>query len=65
MAKLVFQAFNLDHEEFISFKNFMIVLSITARGSIEEKLSWAFDMYDFNNEGRLSRKQLDDVFTVK
>lgn len=31
------------------------------RGSLREKLEWAFRLYDLNGDGRVTKKELTDV----
>ncbi|GFR00391.1 kv channel-interacting protein 4 [Trichonephila clavata] len=31
------------------------------RGSIQEKLQWAFKLYDLNGDGRITKKELTDI----
>ncbi len=50
-AHYVFNAFDQDHSGSISFEEFVMGLSLLARGSLHEKLQWAFNLYDIN--GRL------------
>lgn len=47
----------------------MITLSVTCRGSTEERLFWVFDMYDLDGTGALTRdeviKALKAIFRMK
>lgn len=36
-------------------------LSLVSRGSIQEKLKWAFKLYDINKDGKVTRKELTEI----
>ncbi|KAK9449563.1 uncharacterized protein V1518DRAFT_416358 [Limtongia smithiae] len=57
-AEYVFNVFDNDSSGSIDFKEFICALSITARGSVEEKLLWSFQLYDINNDGMISYDEM-------
>ena len=46
LIRYVFDVFDDDDSGTIEFEEFMFALSITSRGSLEERLDWAFRLYD-------------------
>ena len=46
VIRYVFDVFDDDDSGTIEFEEFMFALSITSRGSLEERLDWAFRLYD-------------------
>ncbi|QSL66507.1 hypothetical protein MERGE_000887 [Pneumocystis wakefieldiae] len=57
-AGYVFNVFDSDNNGTIDFKEFICALSITSRGRLEEKLMWAFRLYDINNDGLITKKEM-------
>lgn len=49
----VFQNFDTDSSGYIDFKEFIVAILVTLRGTLEEKLVWAFNMYDLNLDGKI------------
>ncbi|XP_054168512.1 Kv channel-interacting protein 4-like [Oppia nitens] len=60
-AHYVFKTFNQNRNEAISFKDFLQWLSLLCHGSADEKLKWAFRLYDINNDGYITRKELSEI----
>jgi len=58
----MFTLFDKDRDGFISFTDYICGLSILcSRGTLEEKVKFAFDVYDFDNDGRISKDELSEM----
>ena len=60
-ASKVFHVFDRDSSGEIDFKEFICALSITSRGSVEDKLDWAFQLYDIDKDGKISFDEMLDI----
>jgi len=44
-------------------QDFVTGLSVLARGTVEEKLEWAFGLYDINGDGVIGRDEMFSIVT--
>jgi Ca2+-binding EF-hand superfamily protein len=61
LQDLIFGTFDRDKDGNINFKEFVTGLSVITRGSPDEKLEFAFRMYDLDGNGFITREDMLQV----
>lgn len=57
-ARFVFNSFDIQRKQEITFTDFVIGLSVLTRGTIDDQLRWIFTLYDINGDGIITRDEL-------
>ncbi|XP_077351065.1 A-type potassium channel modulatory protein KCNIP2-like isoform X2 [Festucalex cinctus] len=60
-AHFLFEAFDTDKNGSVSFEDFVFGLSIILRGTINDRLNWAFNLYDLNKDGCITKDEMLDI----
>ena len=60
-CEFLFKRFHGSTSGSLTFKDFIIAVNVTVKGTIETKLEWAFQMYDLDGNGMLS---IEEIATI-
>jgi len=59
----VFRQYDKDNNGVIDFREFVTTLSIASRGTPQEKLHWAFQLYDKDASGYLTEAEIVEILS--
>ncbi|XP_040394463.1 calsenilin isoform X3 [Cygnus olor] len=60
-AHFLFNAFDADGSGALCFEDFVVGLSVLLRGTVQEKLNWAFNLYDINKDGFITKEEMLEI----
>ena len=57
----VFRIFDADKNGSIDFKEFLLAINITSKGTPKEILEYAFKLYDVDGNGRIDEREMSQI----
>ena len=60
-SKRLFQVFDVDGSNDIDFTEFIQAFAVFQKGTFEDRLDFAFTVFDMNQDGRVSRKEVHTI----
>ncbi|XP_046850744.1 neurocalcin homolog isoform X2 [Xenia sp. Carnegie-2017] len=57
-AQHTFRVFDANQDGILDFRELIVSLSVMQRGTSDERLKWAFNMYDVDGNGFITREEL-------
>ncbi|CAF3529426.1 unnamed protein product [Rotaria sordida] len=60
-STFVFRNIDRTNLGYIRFEDLIATLSILIHGSVKDRLSWIFDLYDLNKDGMLTKSELSQI----
>jgi Ca2+-binding EF-hand superfamily protein len=62
--RYAFDTFDTNHDEKISFEEFLLAVSASSQGDLDTRLSVAFDLYDISDDGHIDQKEMAKLISA-
>ncbi|CAF3868766.1 unnamed protein product [Rotaria sp. Silwood2] len=63
-CKYAFDTFDTNNDGSINFEEFLLAISATSQGDLDDRLAVAFDMYDISDDGLIDQAELTKLITA-
>lgn len=63
-CEYVFKVIDKQNLGYISFQDFVLCFSLTSDGDFKQKCEFAFQLYDLDKDGKISKKEMTQVLTA-
>ena len=63
-ATNIFKTFDHKKTGRINFRQFITTLSVQLKGNLQQKLEWAFDVYDIEKNGYITLEEVKEIMAV-
>ncbi|CAF1276623.1 unnamed protein product [Adineta ricciae] len=63
-CKYAFDTFDANHDGSIDFEEFLLAITATSQGDLNDRLEVAFDLYDISNDNQIDQKELATLITA-
>merc|ERR1711962_228408 len=64
ITKHIFNSIDNNKDGVISFQELMMTLSMTIKGTNEEKVEWLFNVYDLDGNGKINLQEFKNITSV-
>ncbi|CAG7834489.1 unnamed protein product [Allacma fusca] len=61
---LSFRQYDVNGDQTISFREFMVGMSISTKGTLAEKITWAFSLYDIDKDGLITFEEMHEILML-
>ena len=60
----VFRVFDTNGDGVVDFREFISAMALTLHGTIDERVKWAFSVYDIDGNGEITRKEMLSILVA-
>ena len=60
----VFRTLEENKDGELDFREFLTLLRVTRKGSLDDRLRWIFDIYDLDGDGYITRDEMKEIIDV-